>query len=91
MISNLVLQDTINGIRGITKCELIIADLEGRAVASTTPNPAVSRSDVVSFAESQADSQEIHGSLYFKVYDDFQLEYVVIVSGGENTQMVGCP
>ncbi len=89
MISNLVLQDTINGIRGITKCELIIADLEGRAVASTTPNPAVSRSDVVSFAESQADSQEIHGSLYFKVYDDFQLEYVVIVSGGENTQMVG--
>ena len=71
MISNLVLQDTINGIRGITKCELILADLEGRAVASTTPNPAVSRSDVVSFAESQADSQEIHGSLYFKVYDDF--------------------
>ena len=35
MISNLVLQDTLNGIKGITKCELAIVDLEGKVVAST--------------------------------------------------------
>ena len=63
MISNLVLQDTINGIKNIGRCELTIVDLEGKLVASTEGEPEVSRSDIVNFAESQADSQEIKGSI----------------------------
>ncbi len=89
MISNLVLQDTINGIRNITKCELTIVNLDGKVVASTKDDPAVNRTDVISFAESQADFQEIRENRYFKVYDDYQLEYIVVVSGGEDTVMVG--
>ena len=89
MISNLVLQDTINGIKNIGRCELTIVDLDGKLVASTEGEPEVSRSDIVNFAESQADSQEIKGSMYFKVYDDYQIEYVVIVTGGEEMSMVG--
>ena len=34
MLSNLVLQDTINGIRNITKCELTIVNLDGMTGAS---------------------------------------------------------
>ena len=89
MISNLVLQDTINGIKNIGRCELTIVDLEGKLVASPEGEPEINRSDIVSFAESQADSQEIKGSMYFKVYDDYQIEYVVIVTGGEEMSMVG--
>ena len=89
MISNLVLQDTINGIKNIGRCELTIVDLEGKVVASTEEENNINRSDIVSFAESQADSQEIKGSMYFKVYDDYQVEYVVIVRGNEDMTMIG--
>ena len=89
MISNLVLQDTINGIRNISKCELILVDLEGKVVASTVDEAIVSKADIVSFVESQAEFQEIRGSMYLKVYDDYNIEFVVIVSGGEDAAMVG--
>ena len=89
MISNLVLQDTINGIKTISKCDLTIVNLDGKVVASTRDDVTVMRSDIVSFAESQADSQEIRENRYFKVYDDYQLEYIVIASGDEDSVMVG--
>lgn len=89
MLSNLVLQDTINGIRNITKCELTIVNLDGKVVASTRDDVTVNRSDIISFAESQADSQEIRDMRFFKVYDDYQLEYIVIASGTADTVMVG--
>ena len=50
MISNLVLQDTINGIKNIGRCELTIVDLEGKVVASTEEENNINRSDIVSFA-----------------------------------------
>ena len=89
MLSNLVLQDTINGIKAITKCELTVVNLDGKVVASTRDDVTVNRSDIVSFADSQADSQEIRDQRYFKVYDDYQLEYIVVASGSEETFMVG--
>ena len=89
MISNLVLQDTINGIKNIGRCELTIVDLDGKVVASTEDENTIDRNDIVIFAQSQADSQEIRGSMYFKVYDDYQVEYVVIVTGGEDMSMIG--
>ncbi len=89
MISNLVLQDTINGIKNISKCDLTIVNLDGKVIASTDPDVTVNRSDIVSFAESQADFQEIRENRYFKVYDDYQPEYVIIARGDDNTAMVG--
>ena len=89
MISNLVMQDTINGIKNITHCDLTIVDLDGKAVASTADDVIINKTDIVSFAESQADSQEIKENVYFKVYDDYQVEYVVIARGGDETSMIG--
>ncbi|MDO4620654.1 MAG: helix-turn-helix domain-containing protein [Lachnospiraceae bacterium] len=89
MLSNLVLQDTVNGIKTITKCDLTVVNLDGKVVVSTKDDVTVNRTDIVSFAESQADSQEIRDNCYFKVYDDYQLEYIVIASGTEDTTMVG--
>ena len=89
MLSNLVLQDTVNGIKAISKCELTVVNLDARVIASTMDDITVNRSDIISFAESQADLQEIGENRYFKVYDDYQLEYIVIASGSEDTFMVG--
>ena len=35
MISNQILQDTIEGIRIITKVDLVVMDVEGRVLAKT--------------------------------------------------------
>ena len=79
MISNLILQDTVNGIRSITKADLCITELDGKVIASTKEDMPVKKADILNFVESKADSQEIAGCHYFKVYDDYQLEYVLVV------------
>ena len=89
MMSNLVLQDTINGIRNIARCELTVVDIDGRVIVSTEDTPDISKGDIVSFAESSADSQEIRGCMYFKVYDDYQVEYIVIISDADDMTLVG--
>ena len=89
MLSNLVLQDTIKGIKTITKCDLTVVGLDGKVIASTRDDVIVNRSDVISFAESQADSQEIRDMRFFKVFDDYQLEYILVASGLGDTVMVG--
>ncbi len=46
--------------------------------------------DIQAFVESQADSQLVKGFQYFKVCDDYQLEYVLVAHGDdEDTYMVG--
>ncbi len=44
----------------------------------------------VEFAASPADSQEIQGYQYFKIYDEQQLEYILVAGGtGEDVYMIG--
>ena len=90
MISNVVLRDTINGIKTITKTDLTVADPEGKVIVSTLDAPEVSAREVQTFAESGADVQEMHGRLYFKAMDDYQEEYIIILdSESENAMMIG--
>ena len=90
MISNLILQDTINGIKDITKAELSVFELDGKAIVSTGDDRGIKKSDIVSFVESKAEFQEIGDSCYFKVYDELQLTYVLVVtSQDKDASMVG--
>ncbi len=91
MISNQILQDTIEGIRTITKVDLVVMDVEGRALAKTIDGPADGYEDAVStFADSPAESQAMLGCQFFKVNDDKQLEYVIMAKGeNDTTYMVG--
>lgn len=89
MISNQILQNTIDGLKGITRVDLCIMDLEGKEVASTADMSSCSKA-TIEFAVSPADSQEIQGFQYFKVYDEQQLEYILITGGsGEDVYMIG--
>ncbi len=89
MISNQILQNTIDGLKGIARVELCVMDTEGQEVVST-----VSMKDcagaAAEFAASPADSQEIQGYQYFKVYDEQMLEYILVVAGaGEDVYTIG--
>ena len=91
MISNQILQETLEGIQAITKVDLIVMDVEGRLLAKTVEDGPLDYEDaVIAFAESQAESQSLLGYQFFKVMDDKQLEYVIMAKGDDDsTYMVG--
>ena len=53
MISNQILQNTIEGLRGIARVELSVMDVDGKEVASTTDMGNCSKA-AVEFASSPA-------------------------------------
>jgi len=91
MISNQILQETLEGIKAITKTDLIVTDSDGRLMVKTSDEgPAGFQDAIVAFVESQAESQSLLGYQFFKVYDDKQIEYVVMARGDtDSTYMVG--
>lgn len=90
MISNQILQDTIEGIKTITRTDLCVMDTEGKNLASTTRDVDRYEDAVVSFAESPAESQTMLGFQFFKVYDENELEYVLLAKGEtEDVYMIG--
>ena len=90
MISNQIMQNTIEGIKAIARVELFVADIDGKLVASTKSTGNSFESSILEFVKSPADSQEIQGCQFFKIYDDQQLEYILIANdAGENAYMVG--
>lgn len=89
MISNQILQNTIEGLKAIARVELCVIDTDGKEVASTA-NMEECTKPALEFAASPADSQEIQGYQYFKIFDEQQLEYIMVAGGaGEDVYMVG--
>lgn len=81
MISNQILQNTVDGIKGITKNELCVMDTEGNVLASTSDELTRFVEEGKNFVQSPADSQAMNGFQFFKIYDETQLEYVVVIQG----------
>ncbi|MCD8368981.1 MAG: helix-turn-helix domain-containing protein [Clostridiales bacterium] len=90
MISNQILQTTIDGLKAITRIDLCICDTEGKVLSSTFPDAEQYESAIVSFVDSPADSQVIQGYQFFKIFDEHQLEYILLAKGGsDDVYMVG--
>ena len=82
MISNQILQSTIDGLKNITRKDLSVVEKEGKVIATTEENMIGRQLDAIeNFVGSQADSQLILGYQYFKVYDNGIPEYVIQVKG----------
>lgn len=90
MISNQILQNTIDGIREISHTDLCIMDSDGHQVVSTGRVFEEAAEAVEDFVMSPADSQSAGPFQYFKVFDESRLEYILIVRGDtDNTLMIG--
>ena len=85
MISNQILQKTIEGLETITKIRFAVMDQEGNVLASTFPDAASYSQSAKDFAESRAESQVISGCQFYKVMDEQQLEFIIL-SVGEDEQ-----
>ncbi|MCI8495579.1 MAG: PucR family transcriptional regulator [Lachnospiraceae bacterium] len=90
MISNQILQNTIDGLKGITRIDLCIIDTEGKVLAATFQDTDNYVTAALAFVESPADSQVFLGCQFFKVFDEHQLEYILLANGdSDDVFMVG--
>lgn len=90
MISNQILQNTIEGLKAITRIDLCVMDIDGKMLASTASDIEGYEDAVLSFVESPADSQVVQGYQFFKIFDEHQLEYILLAHGGsDDVYMIG--
>ena len=90
MISNQILQSTIKGVKDISRVDLYVADTDGKIVASTSQIGNQFKDAIIAFAGSPADSQSVQGYQFFKVYDENQLELILIAQGAnDDVFMIG--
>lgn len=66
MISNQILQSTIEGLKEISRIDFCVIDLEGNVLAATFPESEEYRSSVVPFVDSPADSPGGTGTPVFQ-------------------------
>lgn len=81
MISNQILQTTIEGLNQITKMDFAVLESDGSVLASTFEGAKEFVSSAVEFASSPAESQVAFGCQFFKVFDEQQLEFIVLTKG----------
>ena len=84
MISNQVLQSTLDGLKQICRIDMCVVDAEGITLASTMQEGPDFHDIVVSFESSPAESQVISNYQFFKVMDEGHLEYVLVANGNSD-------
>lgn len=89
MISNLILQTTIDGLKEITGAKLQVLDANGNLLATTEPRKRDQKKEALRFVEQEEDRQKRGDAFYFKVYDEGQPVYVLTAAGAENAEMIG--
>ena len=90
MISNQILQNTIDGLKNITRTDLCVLDVEGKILAATFPDADNFSESAQTFVNSPADSLVLNGCQFFKVFDEHQLEYILLAYGdSEDVYMIG--
>ncbi len=90
MISNQIIQTSIEELKAITRMDLNVYDLDGSYIAGTSVNMDVSAGLITEFAQSQADSQVIGNHHLLKVMDEGDPAYILIANGiGDDVYMVG--
>lgn len=81
MLSNQIIQKSLEELNSITKIELDIYDLEGSKIAGTSSETEVEPHIIRIFAESAAETQELNNKWFMKVHDDGKDIYVLVASG----------
>ncbi len=73
MISNQILQNTIEGLKGITRIDFCVMDTDGKTCKHIFRTGELCRGGYLAFVESPADSQVVQGYQFFKIFDEHQL------------------
>lgn len=90
MISNQIIQNSIEELKNITKIDFGVFDLNGSCMASTFDTSEEEKELVVNFVASPADSQVIGAHHLLKVMDEEEVNYILDARGlGDDAYMMG--
>ena len=90
MISNQIIQTSIEELKTITKVELCVFDLNGQPVATTMHMEELDAALIAGFAHSPADSQVMGLHHLLKVMDEGETVNVLVARGpGDDVYMIG--
>lgn len=90
MISNQIIQTSIEELKGITKVDFAVFDLNGICAASTFETSEEEKILAVNFALSPADSQVIGPHHLLKVLDEEEMAYILDARGlSDDAYMMG--
>ncbi len=90
MISNQIIQTSLDELKAITKVDLGVYDLSGMVVATTISKNELAANLISGFAASPADSQVIGAHHLLKILDDGEVMYVLVAKGtSDDVYMVG--
>ena len=90
MISNQIIQTSIDELKAITKVDLCTYDLSGAWIAGSVEEMELDTSLIRDFAASPADSQVIGAHHLLKIYDEGELLFVLVAKGfSDDVYMVG--
>lgn len=81
MLSNQIIQKSIEELANITKIDLSVYDPEGKKAASTCEEDSLDPDLLRNFLESMADSQEVGGSQLMRIKDEGRDAYILTVKG----------
>ncbi len=83
MLSNQIIQKSLDELKAITKIELEVYDLEGTKIAGTSSEIDVESHIIRIFAESAAETQELDSKWFMKVQDEGRDLYVLVTYGDQ--------
>lgn len=90
MITNQIIQTSIDELKAITRTDLYVFDLTGMMIAGSGEAAGVDQALIREFAGSPADSQVIGKQHLLKIYDEGELLYVLVAMGmSDDVYMVG--
>ena len=90
MISSQILQNTVDGLKAITRVDFIVIDMDVNVVVTTIEGEHDFEAAAADFVRSSAESQEVSRYQFFKIYDEQVPEYVLVTVGsGEDVYMIG--
>ncbi len=89
MITNQVIQNTINEVAAISKTEFFVSDSFGMTVAQTSNSRTFEKATLLGFLQSSAETLEISDAMLFKITDEGECAYVLAAEGGEDRFLVG--
>lgn len=84
MLSNLILKNTLDGIKSIAKIDLYLFNPDGTRVCSTAPLDDRDEIRAADFAQSDADTQSIAGRYFAKIREKNNLVFVLAASGASD-------
>jgi len=82
MISNHILQSTIESIKKVSNHDLYLLDTDGNIQLATSKKSVnINAAELEGFANSQSDVITLDNYIYFKIYELNKLTYILMISG----------